>query len=340
MRSATALQGRVCTCWCPQLQHSPHHRRLLVARPAVERDLDWDPAIKRGPVTAPPRGSPPPPPPPPPPPKTGLDWLEVPFKSRRNIVISMVVGTSAVWFWNKKVLPPVDIGTPPADFPFQLAGYTDIAPEEFVYARTPQGNWVASAADPGGRVFVIDQAGDLYYDSGNPQVGVYALDPQGNLFNIYRDESGQRTITPVGNISQMQRFKISEIAGLKLDNDVTIVAMADGSSVPLPPGSGMVNKDGKFVPPGELVEGVQLAPPDNPFARLMGKSPAYDVNRYEVDPNDPRPYDRQLYDQTLLDDPDLPGYQPALPRGFSLTDLAREVEAEEQARAKRRRSPF
>jgi hypothetical protein len=74
-----------------------------------------------------------------------------------------------------EVLPPVDIGTPPPDFPFQLAGYTDIAPEEFVYARTPQGNWVASAVDPAGRVFVIDQAGDLYYDSGNPQVGVYAV---------------------------------------------------------------------------------------------------------------------------------------------------------------------
>lgn len=39
--------------------------------------------------------------------------------------------------------------------------------------------------------------------------------------------------------------QISEIAGLKLDSDVTIVAMADGSSVPLPPGSGMVDKDGK-----------------------------------------------------------------------------------------------
>lgn len=32
---------------------------------------------------------------------------------------------------------------------------------------------------------------------------------------------------------------------MKLDSDVTIVAMADGSSVPLPPGSGMVDKDGK-----------------------------------------------------------------------------------------------
>lgn len=40
-------------------------------------------------------------------------------------------------------------------------------------------------------------------------------------------------------------LQISEIAGVKLDNDVTVVGMADGSSIPLPPGSGMVDKDGK-----------------------------------------------------------------------------------------------
>jgi hypothetical protein len=36
-----------------------------------------------------------------------------------------------------EILPPVQIGTPPADFPFQLAGYTDIEPSDFVYAKTP-----------------------------------------------------------------------------------------------------------------------------------------------------------------------------------------------------------
>jgi hypothetical protein len=33
------------------------------------------------------------------------DWLEVPFKSRRNIMISMVLGTGTVWFWNKSEQP-------------------------------------------------------------------------------------------------------------------------------------------------------------------------------------------------------------------------------------------
>jgi hypothetical protein len=44
--------------------------------------------------------------------------------------------------------------------------------------------------------------------------------------------------------------------------------------------------------------------------------------------------------QTLLDDPDLPGFQPALPRAFDLQAYARQVEAEQQARAARRRGLF
>jgi hypothetical protein len=41
--------------------------------------------------------------------------------------------------------------------------------------------------------------------------GSLQLDPQGNLFNIYQDENKQRRITPVGNISQMKKFKVREV---------------------------------------------------------------------------------------------------------------------------------
>jgi hypothetical protein len=43
----------------------------------------------------------------------------------------------------------------------------------------------------------------------------------------------------------LPRLQISEIAGMKLDREVTVVGMADGSSIQLPPGSGMIDKDGK-----------------------------------------------------------------------------------------------
>lgn len=46
--------------------HISHAWQPLANRRAVERDLDWDPAVQRkGPLTAPGRSPPPPPPPPP-----------------------------------------------------------------------------------------------------------------------------------------------------------------------------------------------------------------------------------------------------------------------------------
>jgi hypothetical protein len=43
--------------------------------------------------------------------------------------------------------------------------------------------------------------------------------------------------------------------------------------------------------------------------------------------------------QTLLEDPENPG-QIALPKGFDLQEFARQVEAEQQAKAKRKRGLF
>lgn len=39
--------------------------------------------------------------------------------------------------------------------------------------------------------------------------------------------------------------QVSEIAGVKLDREVNVVAMADGQMLPLPPNSGVIGPDGK-----------------------------------------------------------------------------------------------
>lgn len=46
---------------------------------------------------------------------------------------------------------------------------------------------------------------------------IFQMDTHGNLFNFYTDTDGSRKITPVGNVSDLKKFKISEIAGMKLD---------------------------------------------------------------------------------------------------------------------------
>ena len=71
------------------------------------------------------------------------------------------------------------------------------------------------------------------------------MDTQGNLYNFYNDIDGERKITPVGNVSDLRQFKISEIAGVKLDRDVGVVAFQDGTEVFLPPGTGYTDANGK-----------------------------------------------------------------------------------------------
>ena len=141
-----------------------------------------------------------------------------------------------------------------------------------MYFKTSGGNWVAASEDEDGRLFMIDEIGDLYYDSGEPDIGLYAvsgwgslpllyavggwgslpllytvghwgslpllyavggwgslhsnsrfmtyqlpfspshippqMDTQGNLYNFYQDIDGERKITPVGNVSDLQQFKV------------------------------------------------------------------------------------------------------------------------------------
>jgi hypothetical protein len=51
--------------------------------------------------------------------------------------------------------------------------------------RCAGGNWVAAAQDMRGRVYIIDQAGDLYYDSGNPDIGIYAVSDVGLAAGLF-----------------------------------------------------------------------------------------------------------------------------------------------------------
>ena len=82
-----------------------------------------------------------------------------------------------------------------------------------------------------------------------------------------------------------------------------------------------------FTPPGELLEGYTRSVDDGPIARLFKRSAAESApERLELDLDDPKPFKRQLFDQVLLDDPDIAGFQPALPDDFDINELAKEIE--------------
>uniref|UniRef100_A0A7S3VI82 Uncharacterized protein n=1 Tax=Dunaliella tertiolecta TaxID=3047 RepID=A0A7S3VI82_DUNTE len=318
--------------------HKPCRRRVAAPLSAVEQDIDWEPSSSgRTQLTAPARSRSNPAPPPPPP--SSPEWWEVPFMSRRNIALTMLTGSAGLWLVNNQ--GGVQFADKP-NIPFKLLGYTDLAEKDFVYFKTAGGHWVGAAEDEAGRLFMIDEVGDLYYDSGDPAIGMYAMDTQGNLFNFYNDVGGERKITPVGNIAEMKSFKVNELAGVKLDRNINVVAFSDGRQIPLPPGTGYVDEFGNFKPPGELVEGFTRSKEErNPFSALFGGSDPADSppDRFEVDLDNPDSFERQMYDEILFDDPTLPDYQPALPDDFDLEELAREVEQERRANSWRKPMP-
>ncbi|KAJ9507944.1 hypothetical protein QJQ45_021182 [Haematococcus lacustris] len=324
--------------WTPPGPASCSYRGTLerVARctrsKASNQDLDWEPKYRAaGPLVAPSdnRGRLPPPRVPP---KKPVALWEAPFSSRRNIALTMLAGSAGLWLLNNKT-GPIQFADKP-NVPFKLLGFTDLSEDQFVYFRTPGGNWVAAAEDQQGRLFMVDEIGDLYYDSGDRDVGLYAMDTQGNLFNFYTDEDRQRKITPVGNVSDLQSFKISELAGVKLDREVNVVAFTDGRQVPLPPGTGYIDENGKFIPPGELVEGytVKGEESSNVFMDLFQsrkRRPDPKLDRFEVDLEDPTPFQRQMFDQVLFTDPD--SGLPYLPDDFDLEEFEEEVRREVEA---------
>lgn len=219
------------------------------------------------------------------------------FNKRRDVVITLLAGGAAYWLLLNKVLITMDT-KPPRDIPFAIMGAQDLGPDDFVYYKTPGGHWVAVSEDSEGRHFMIDEAGDLYYDTGDPEMGIYVMDRQGDLYNFYKGPDGQRQITPVGNIADLREMQVDSIGGLQLDRPVKVVGFGDAREVPLPPNAGFVDEEGKYQAPGELLEGFMEE--QKPWWQRMGTpNPRFDLPRPTVDPADPTPYAGQLMEQIM-----------------------------------------
>jgi hypothetical protein len=64
---------------------------------------------------------------------------------------------------------------PPGDMPFRIEGAPDMPAEDFVYYKTPGGHWLGVGEDKRGRHFMVDEVGDLYYDTGSQKTGIYVV---------------------------------------------------------------------------------------------------------------------------------------------------------------------
>lgn len=214
----------------------------LCSRLAIRSSLK--PETQRQPqsISAPPVRVPPPPPPPPPPQDN-----ETTGPSRRTL-FGILLGGSLLSYAARKSTEPQ----------FYKDEYG------IRYLKTDKGNPVAVTADKRGNIMMVDQAGNLYYDAGSPQLGIYMVSMKGDLYNFYTDTEGEQQTSLLGNVQDLRSIKVKEIAGIPIEKlqahyDIQrnragkmdagmpdrMIGFPDQTPVPLPPGTVNVYKNGK-----------------------------------------------------------------------------------------------
>lgn len=220
---------------------NPHPAPSLSAGPAFDRDT-----ARRGVAPpGPPAPAPGPPPPPPPPPATTFG---APLSGGRWILGALV----AVFAWWAIIA---------GQAPVALDGGDGLQ-----YVKTAGGATVLLAEDSSGRPFLVDGAGDLYYDSGDPDVGWYIVDADNNVFNLFFEDGSPRRVR-VGTLDALASVDATRLAGLPVASmraagaaaGARLTGFVADDGVPLPPNAPVsVAADGRPAGPPVLEEDVML----------------------------------------------------------------------------------
>ncbi|KAK9800854.1 hypothetical protein WJX73_000228 [Symbiochloris irregularis] len=224
---------------------------------AQRQDLDdppeWQQRVRQAvPIFSPPDiksdrdgGSEPPLPPPPPPPERGSGG-----RGRVFTVLVTLLLSFGWWKYYQSLMP-------------------EIRKDEYgiSYVTTKAGNQVAVAEDPSGRTFFIDQAGNLYYDTGDKDIGAYVVDKDQHVFNVWIDKQEQPQRKYVGDLSDMRTMDVRSLAGIpvrelqresrgRFDGKFTVFD-SDRKARPLPPNAPVLkDEDGTVEGPPMLEEGL------------------------------------------------------------------------------------
>ena len=128
----------------------------------------------------------------------------------------------------------------------------------YEYVTTSGGATVLFAQDEAGRTFLVDGAGDLYYDSGDGAVGWYIVDPRGTVFNLYY-ENGAPARRRVGTMDDLRTVDAAALAGIPVE-ELRAAGVAAGGRI-----TGFLSDDGIPLPPnaplGTSPDGTPVGPP-------------------------------------------------------------------------------
>lgn len=144
--------------------------------------------------------------------------------------------------------------------------FYDFGGDDIFFTQTSGGAELAVSADEHGNFYWVDAHYNFWYDTGDPRLGVYVVDPNGVTLNIYIDGDGEPQYIPIGNIDDIRTVDIDEIGGVPIKamrDAVTdtkrlyVFPGKDGVSLP-DNAPAEIRPDGTVMPPRMLEEGGML----------------------------------------------------------------------------------
>lgn len=110
-----------------------------------------------------------------------------------------------------------------------------------LYVKTDGGNYLGVDFDEAGRMFLIDNKGNVYYDTGFVEGGIDVMSKDGEMYNMFRDKDGSVAKVRLGNrkdLATMETPEYGEITAF-MDKNVPQALTKPNDSIegeiPLPP---------------------------------------------------------------------------------------------------------
>ncbi|KAK9835698.1 hypothetical protein WJX74_006156 [Apatococcus lobatus] len=207
-------RGCLAVCWCIGAKLSPSQPYRLPKRlatttaqqgPQGPRSQSAQQTRQRIP-NAPPTFDDVPPPPPPP----SLTAQGGKGPSRRTLLAILLGGGFLWWYFINRQIPPI---------------YRD--KEGYNYVKTKAGNFAMVNYDGSGRMYMIDEAGTLYYDTGEPSLGMYIVSLNGDMYNLFIDKDGEPNQVKVGNVADLASINVKDIGGIPTQSLAAAVGERD-----------------------------------------------------------------------------------------------------------------
>lgn len=128
---------------------------------------------------------------------------------------------------------------------------------------TPDGQMYAVFVTKGrgkNKMVMMDTSGTIYYDTDDRDQGLYVVDSNGVVTNVYVTPKGDVAMERLGNLNNVEQLQISDLGHVRLDRDRIIWAFVDETEPLVVNPRAFQHQNGQaenlVTPPARIDEGV------------------------------------------------------------------------------------